>query len=183
VAGASGTTAAADTTAPGRARAVGPGPHPSDVRPEELAYVCQEAARDLVGREDRPLPPTVVLPAPDATRVVMLRDLPDEDRARHAVLDRFARDEVIPGGHPAYGFVAEAELADGTDVVVVVYGAHGLAPRISAAPYAGGELGEFTDDEPLDPWAMPFLHPLQHAVEQAGEPPAPPGIPGFGNGR
>lgn len=143
--------------------------------------MCQEAAREIADRDSRPLPPTVVLPAPEATRVITLRDLPDDDHGRHAVMERFARDEMIPQGHPAFGFVAEAELADGTDVVVVVYGAHGLPPRIAAAPFeADDELGEFSDEEPLDPWAMPFLHPLQHAVEQAQEPPEPPGIPGFG---
>ncbi|MDP9022784.1 MAG: hypothetical protein M3N57_08840 [Actinomycetota bacterium] len=150
------------------------------MRIDELRWVCEEAARDLVSRADRPLPAAVVLPGPSATRVVRLPDLPDSDADRTAALRAVARDEVLATSTPAYGFVAEAELADGTDVVVVIYGAHGARPEVTAAPFEDAGLGDFVDAEPLDPHALPFLRPLQEAVEQVREPPAPPGIPGFG---
>lgn len=153
------------------------------MRIDELAWVCQEAARDLARREPRPLPPAVVLPAPASTRVVKLADFPPDDAARHRAMDRFAEEEVLATSTPAYGFVAEGELDDGTEVVVVVYGAHDHPPQITAAPVAAdGELGDFAEPEPLDPRAMPFVHPLQHAVDQVNEPPEPPGIPGFPSG-
>lgn len=65
---------------------------------------------------------------------------------------------------PCWGFLAEASLGD-QDVMIAVYGARRHAPVISAAPFEDGVLGEFMTDEPLDPTAMPFLHPLQHAVD------------------
>lgn len=148
------------------------------MRPEELAFVCQEAARDVLDRHGRPLPPTVVLPASDATRVISVPELPDDDRGRLAALDALARAEMLPQARPAWGFVAEAELADGTDVALVAYGAHGLPPRVSAAPFLpDGGLDEFVADETLDDWALPFLSPLQRAAEGSAP---PPGIPGFG---
>lgn len=153
------------------------------MRIEELAWVCQEAARDLVERGSRPYPTTIVLPSPQATRVVTIPDFPPDDAGRAAVLDAFARDEILESSRPAYGFIAEAELAGGGDVLVVVYGAHSHPPQITAAGLGSdGELGEFADPEPLDPAAMPFIHPLQHAVEEVEEAPEPPGIPGFGDG-
>lgn len=151
---------------------------------EELRFVCQEAVRDLVANEPRPLPPSVVLPSPDATRIVKLPEFPPDDVARMQLLDRFAQDEILATDTPAYGFLSEAELDDGTDVVITVYGAHGHDARISAVPIGeDGALGDFSDAEPLAEEALPFLHPLQHAVQEVTAPPEPdeaPGIPGFG---
>lgn len=150
------------------------------MRFEELAFVCQEAARDLVAHESRPLPVVVVLPGPQATRLVRIPDWPDDESARFALLSALARDEILATSTPAYGFLAEAEIGAAEDVLLVVYGAHNLRPQVTAAPLADGELGEFMEPEPLDPDALAFLHPLQHAVDAVREPPAPPGIPGFG---
>ncbi len=141
------------------------------MRIEELAFVCQEAARDLVSRERRPLPATFVLPGAQATRLVTLPDFPTDDVERAAVLDAFTHDEMLPAAVPAYGFIAEAELVTSQDVVVVVYGARSHPPQITAAPFeADGSLGEFAPPEPLDPEALPFLRSLQHAVDHAAPP-------------
>ncbi len=133
---------------------------------EELRFVCQEAAKDHAEQGPRPLVPAIVLPGPERTRIVRLPDFPADDEARHAFVQQFAKDEVEKNLVPCWGFLAEANLEDGTDVVVAVYGARRHAPAISAAPIAeDGSLGEFLPDEQLDPTAMPFLHPLQHTVD------------------
>ncbi|MDQ3932470.1 MAG: hypothetical protein M3252_06510 [Actinomycetota bacterium] len=150
------------------------------MRFEELAFVCQEAARDLVARETRPLPVVVVLPGPRATRLVRIPDWPDDESARLALLSALAHDEILSTSTPAYGFLAEAEIGAAEDVLLVVYGAHDRPPHVTAAPFADGELGEFLEAEPLDPDALSFLRPLQHAVDAVRVAPAPPGIPGFG---
>lgn len=156
---------------------------------EELEALCAEAARDLVARSAGRVPATVVLPGAKATSITTLPDFPDDDIERFDALSRFAADRVRPAGVPCYGFVAEAALDTGggfDDVVVVVYGARRRQPRVMAAPLmrpvddadaagpgadAGGpQLGSFSPSEPLDPTAMPFLGPLQHAVD-AAEPP------------
>jgi hypothetical protein len=50
--------------------------------------------------------------------------------------------------------------------VVVVFGARRHAPHLTASWFAeDGDLEEFAPDEELDPTALPFLHPLQHAVD------------------
>jgi hypothetical protein len=132
---------------------------------DELRYVCQEAALDLVRERSRPLPPTVVLPAPERTRLLTLPRFPDEDEERHAVLAQLAEDEITTTETPAWGFVAEAEIG-GRDAVVVVFGARRHPPHLTASWFAeDGDLAEFAPDEELDPTAMPFLHPLQHAVD------------------
>lgn len=132
---------------------------------EELRFVCQEAATDVARRES-PVRPHVVLPGPDRTRLLALPDFPDDDEARHALLVELAADELVEGRVPCWGFVAAAELDGGGDVVVVAYGARKHAPHITAAPVTGdGELDEFLPAEQLDPTAMPYLHPLQHAVD------------------
>lgn len=133
---------------------------------EELRYICQEAAVDLVGREERPLTPTVVLPGPERTRLVKLPGFPEDDEARHALVAQLAADEVVPGQVPCWGFVAEAEIDD-DPAVVVVYGARRHQPHLTASRIGeDGQLEEFVPSEELDPTAMPFLHPLQHAVDQ-----------------
>jgi hypothetical protein len=132
---------------------------------EELRYVCQEAALDLVRNRPRPLPPTVVLPGAERTRLLTLPRFPDGDEERHAVLAQVAADEVSATSTPAWGFVAEAEVG-GRDAVVVVFGARRHAPHLTASWFADdGDLEEFAADEQLDPTALPFLHPLQHAVD------------------
>lgn len=136
------------------------------MRIEELAYLCEEAARDLVSRRERPFPAAVVLPGVPASRIVELPDFPDDDTGRSAVLDALAQREIVEAARPAYGFLAEAVTADGEEVVIVVYGAHSHPPRITAAAIDEQDaLGEFAPAEPLDPAALPFLHPLQHAAE------------------
>jgi hypothetical protein len=132
---------------------------------EELRFVCQEAALDLLRAKGRPLPPTVVLPGPERTRLVSLPGLPDDDEARHLVLAELAHDRISADGVPCWGFVAEAEVA-GEDVVVVVFGARRHAPHLTASRFSEeGDLEEFVAAEELDPTALPFLHPLQHAVD------------------
>ncbi len=148
------------------------------MRIEELELVCREAAAQIVGRGDRPLPPSMVLPLASATRVVALPDFPDDDGERFDLLTRFAEDEMRTTNAAAYGFVAEGAAQDDTgapmEVVVVVYGARGHHPQIVAAPLAGSDLGPFTEPEALAPTAMPFLAPVQHAVDAASPPDAMP---------
>lgn len=132
---------------------------------EELRYVCQEAAVDVLRERGRPMPPTVVLPEPERTRLLTLPEFPDDDETRHAVLAQLAADEITPNEVPCWGFVAEAEVS-GSDAVVVVFGARRHAPQVTASRFDDeGGLEEFVPAEPLDPTALPFLHPLQHAVD------------------
>lgn len=153
---------------------------------EELRYICQEAAVELVGHEDRPVTPTVVLPGPERTRLLKLPQFPEDDETRHALIARLAEDEVVPGQVPCWGFVAEAEI-DGDPAVVVVYGARRHAPHLTGSRIGpDGTLQEFVPSEELDPTAMPFLHPLQHAVDQLPaieQPPTGegPGLPIIGD--
>lgn len=149
------------------------------MRIEELEVVCQEAARNLAERETRPMPASVVLPLPSATRVTTLPDWPDDDAERFDLVARFATDVARPANAPCYGFVAEG-MVDAEDhqleVVVVAYGARGQHPRVTAAPLTADGVGEFAESEPLDPAAFPFLAPLQHAVNEATPPDAFGGI-------
>lgn len=145
------------------------------MRIEELEVVCQEAARNLLERESRPLPVSVVLPLPAKTSVNTLPHWPDADAQRLGLLEQFASDVMRPANAPCFGFVAEAiaESDDGpVDVVVVAFGARHNHPRISAAPLEADGLGEFLPSEPLDPAAMPFLAALQHAADAAAPPDA-----------
>lgn len=133
---------------------------------EELRFVCQEAAIDIVDREDVARP-TVVLPGSEKTRLLALPQFPEDDEARHELLVNLAADEIVEGQVPCWGFIAEAELDGGGDVVVVVYGARKHAPHLTAAvKLEDGTLDEFLPAEELAPEAMPYLHPLQHAVDQ-----------------
>lgn len=132
---------------------------------EELRFVCQEAAEDLVRSRGRPLPPTVVLPGPQRTRLVTLPELPEPDEARHAVLAQLAQDLISAEAIPCWGFVAEAEVG-GEDAALVVFGARRHAPHLTASRFSPeGTLEGFVAEEELDPTALPFLHPLQHAVD------------------
>ena len=135
------------------------------MRFEELRYVCQEAAVDVVASRGRPVPPTVVLPGPERTRLVTLPAFPEEDEARHAVLAQLAADHVTAEQVPCWGFVAEADVG-GEDAVVVVFGARRHPPHLTAATFDEADgLDAFVPAEELDPTALPFLHPLQHAVD------------------
>jgi hypothetical protein len=139
---------------------------------------CREAAAQVVARGEWPLPPTMVLPLAAATRVVALPDFPEDDGGRVELLERFADEEMRAANAPAYGFLAEGLAADAAgapvEVVVVVYGARGHHPLIVAAPLEGEALGAFTEPEPLEPTAMPFLRPVEHAVDAATPPDAMP---------
>lgn len=138
---------------------------------DELRQLCQEAARDLVARHGSPLPSAIVLPLPSRTQVTTLDGFPDADEDRHLALSHFAADRMVPAGAPCFGFVAEAELAGGddaaVDVVVVAFGARRRGTWVTAAPLHEGQVGEFGPTEQLDPAALPFLRPLQHAADMA----------------
>jgi hypothetical protein len=148
------------------------------MRIDELELVCREAATSLVSRTGRPLPPTLVLPLPESTRVVSMPDFPDDDAHRLELLSRFAEEEMRPVNAPCYGFVAEAVAADDDgnpmDVIVLVYGARNHHPLITAAPLDGDEVGAFTEPESVEPTAFPFLVPVQRAVDAAAPPDAMP---------
>ena len=132
---------------------------------DELKFITQQAALDVVSRHDRPVPPTVVLPGPARTLLLTLPALPAEDEVRHLVIAELAAEHLTGGGVPCWGFVAEADIA-GSDGMIAVYGARRHTPHISAALFSDdGELEEFVPTEELDPTALPFLHPLQHAVD------------------
>jgi hypothetical protein len=136
-----------------------------NVQFEELRFITQQAALDVVTRHPRPVPPTVVLPGPARTLLLTLPDLPDDDELRHHVLAELAAEHVTGASVPCWGFVAEADIA-GSDAMVAVFGARRHVPNVSAALFTpSGDLEEFLPAEELDPTAMPFLHPLQHAVD------------------
>jgi len=136
------------------------------VRFDELGQLCREAAADLVATKGRPVPPTVVLPGSASTRLVTLPRFPDEDEARHVVVAQLAEDHLRQDAVPCWGFVAEAVVHGDDAVVVVVYGARRHTPHLTAARFTrDGGLSAFLAEEELDPAAMPFLHPLQHAVD------------------
>lgn len=141
---------------------------------DDLRRLCLAAAQDIVSNHDPvggPLTPTVVLPGGDKTQLLALSGFPDEDEARHAYLATFAQDQLADRRVPAWGLVVQAEV-NGVDAVVVVYGARKKAPELTAAPLTADGVGQFVDPEPLDPTAMPFLHPLQHAVDSLPAEPA-----------
>ena len=132
---------------------------------EELRFITQQAAVDLSEKHARPLPPTVVLPGPARTLLLTLPGLPDEDELRHLVIAELAAEHLTGDGVPCWGFVAEAEIG-GDDAIITVYGARRHTPHLSAAMFdEDGSFGEFVTAEELDPTALPFLHPLQHAVD------------------
>lgn len=152
------------------------------MRLDELEALCREAARGVAAREGRPLPATVVLPLPDTTRVTALPDFPPDDAGRTALLARFADEVVRPANASCFGFLAEAtvDAGDGSaiDVVVVAYSARRHHPHLTAAPLTDEGVGSFADTEELAPTAMPFLAPLQEAVDAAGPPDAFGGLLG-----
>lgn len=138
---------------------------------DDLRKLCMAAAMDLVDRGQRPVPPTAVVPGGERTHLLALTGFPDDDEARHDYLATFAQDQLAANRVPAWGIVVEAEI-NGVDAVVVVYGARKKAPHLTAAPLDDDGLGDFVQPEELDPTAMPFLHPLQHAVDALPAEPA-----------
>ncbi len=144
------------------------------MRLDELEALCRQAASDLLTREGRPLPPAVVLPTAQATRVLTVPDLPADPAARRQALAALAEREMRPQGVPCWGFVGEAVAAGeavDADVCLVAYGARGHPPQVTAAPFADEGLGAFVAPEPLDERALPELSVLQRAAEQAAAPP------------
>lgn len=141
---------------------------------DELEALCRQAANDLLTREGRPVPAAVVAPSPDATRVMTLPDFPDDDEQRREALAALAEQELRPRNTPCYGFLAEALVDSGgvdVEAVVLVYGAGSHHPYVTAARLeADDTLGAFAPAEPLDHTAMPFLAPLQGAVDDASPP-------------
>lgn len=132
---------------------------------EELRYVCLEAAVDVVRQHGRPVHPTVVLPGPGATRVVRLEGFPDSDEGRHAYLEQFAESEITEAEIPCWGFVSEAETEAG-DVLMVAFGARLHRPHVTASAFDEDDSPEeFIPSEEVDRDALPFLHPLQLAVD------------------
>ncbi len=132
---------------------------------DELRFLAQQAALDLVGRQGRPVTPTLVLPGAARTVLLGLPDLPGDGEGRHAVLAAVALERITAAGVPCWAFIAEADVA-GTDGLLVAYGARRHVPELTAATWtADGTLDAFVPSEPLDPTALPFLHPLQHAVD------------------
>lgn len=132
---------------------------------EELRYICLEAAVDIVRQHGRPVHPTVVLPGPSATRMVRLEGFPDTDQERHAYLELFARTEIREAEVPCWGFVSEAETEVG-DVLMVAFGARLHRPHVTASAFdTDGNPEEFVSSEEIDRDALPFLHPLQLAVD------------------
>lgn len=146
------------------------------MRLEELEAVCREAARGVVEREGRPVPAAVVLPLPGSNKVTTFPDFPSEDRARAILLERFSIDVMRPANASCFGFLAEGSLDAGQgtviDVVVVAYSARHHHAHVTAAPLGDDGLGAFAAAEELDPAAMPFLAPLQAAVDAVGPPDA-----------
>ncbi|HKJ55933.1 MAG TPA: hypothetical protein VJ978_08090 [Nitriliruptoraceae bacterium] len=138
---------------------------------EDLRKLSIAAAMDLVDKGQRPVAPTIVVPGGSSTQLVALTGFPDDDEARHDYLARFAADQLAANRVPAWGFVVQAEI-NGVEAVVVVYGARKKAPELTAAPLLEDGLAAFVEPEELDPTAMPFLHPLQHAVDALPAEPA-----------
>lgn len=146
------------------------------MRLDELEAVCREAARGVVEREGRPVPATVVVPLPESNKVTIFPDFPLDDEQRTTLLERFSADVLRPADASCFGFLAEATVDAGEgaaiDVVVVAYSARHHHAHVTAAPFSDDGLGAFGAAEELDPAAMPFLAPLQAAVDAAGPPDA-----------
>jgi hypothetical protein len=109
---------------------------------EELRFVCQQAALDLVRTKGRPLPPTVVLPGPERTA-----DDPARPAGRRRGPSRRARRARPRTDHRGRGAVLglrRGGRGQGEDVVVVVYGARRHAPHLTASRFGDdGDLEEF----------------------------------------
>lgn len=148
---------------------------------DQLRMLMQEAAKDLVGRTDRPHPVTVVIPSEESTKVISLEGFPDRDDDRKDALSLIAARQMVPRNAACYGFIAEATGPQGEDLLLVAYGARQRGGQLTAAVIGPQGLGDFAPAEELEPTAMPFLQPLQHAADtanpDAGGGPAGGGLP------
>lgn len=142
---------------------------------DQLKLLVIQAAEELLQRQDRPLPVTVVLPLEGSTQVLSLDAFPDDDAERKEILSVLSARRMVPVNAPCFGFLAEADGPEGQDLLVAVYGARRRGALVMAAEVDGDVLSEFTDPEPLEPSAMPFLQPLQHAADMAAAPEDPAG--------
>ena len=141
---------------------------------DPLRILVEQAATELAERATRPYPPTVVLPLEGSTKVISLDGFPDDDAERADALSVLAARQMVPANAACFGFIAEAESADG-DVLLVVYGARQRGAMLTAAMLGEeGLASAFVDAEPLEPTALPFVQPLQHAADTASpsEPPS-----------
>ena len=147
---------------------------------DQLRILVEQAAGEVVDRHGRPVPVTVVVPLEGSTKVLSLEAFPDDDADRKEALSVLAARQLAPANASCFGFLAEASapqgaVSGGADLLVVVYGARRRGAWVMAAVLtADSDLGEFGEPEVLEPTAMPFLQPLQHAVDLA-EPPSQPG--------
>lgn len=146
---------------------------------DQLRLLVQEAAAEIANRHDRPLPVTVVLPLEGSTKVLSLDAFPDDDADRKEALSVLAANHMVPANAACFGLLAEATGPDGEDLYLAVYGARRRGALLTAATIGDEGLSEFLDPEPLDPTALPFVQPLQHAADMAEAPddPASGGLP------
>lgn len=143
---------------------------------DQLELLVQQAAEELAARHDDAVPVTVVLPLPGATRVLSLDAFPTDDAHRREALSVLAARQMVPANATCFGFLAEASGPAGEDLLVAVYGARRRGAFVTAAArQPDGGLSAFTAAEPLEPTAMPFLQPLQHAADMAEAPDDPAG--------
>lgn len=142
---------------------------------DQLLLVVEEAALHLVRHGTRPYPFTVVVPLEGSTKVMSIAGFPDDDAERSEALSVFAARHLVPANAACFGALAEAIGPRGEDLLMAAYGARRRGSFVTAATLGQGGLGEFATPEPLDPAAMPFLRPLQHAVDLAEQPSTPPG--------
>ncbi len=146
---------------------------------DQLLVLMEEAARNLVDRTDRPHPVTIVTPLPGSTKVLSLEGFPDDDAARKQALSIVAANHMVPENAACFGLLAEATGPGGEDLLVAVYGARHRGAFVTAAILDEGGLGEFAPPEPLDPDAMPFIQPLQHAADMSEPPDDVSGVAGL----
>lgn len=147
---------------------------------DQLRLLIEEAAREVLVRHGRPAPVTVVLPLEGSTKVLSLEAFPDEDADRKAALSVLAAKQMVPANAACFGFLAEAEDPDGQELLLAIYGARRRGAFVMAATVAeDGSLSEFTEAEPLEPTALPFIQPLQHAADMSEAPddPSAGGLP------
>ena len=137
---------------------------------DQLRALMEEAARDLVARAERPYPVSVVLPLEQSTKVIALDGFPDEDGARKDALSVIAARQMVPNNASCFGFLAEADGPGGQELLVVVYGARQRGGFVTGALLQDGGVGTFAEPEPLEPAAMPFVQPLQHAADTSSPP-------------
>lgn len=147
---------------------------------DQLRLLMEEAAKGLVSRTERPHPVTVVIPLEGSTRVISLEGFPDDDVERKEALSILAARQMVPDNASCFGLLAEATGPHGEDLMVVTYGARQRGGFVVAAFIDDEGLGDFTQPESLEPTAMPFLQPLQHAADTAEPASGDGGLPIIG---